>query len=105
MAKIERALLSVTDKTGLLPFAKRLHEMGVELISTGGTAQLLRDNAIPVREVSDITEFPEMLDGRVKTIHPRVAGGILAVRSNPEHMRSLAAHRLPTIDMVVVNLY
>ena len=105
MAKIERALLSVTDKAGLLPFAKRLHEMGVELISTGGTAKLLRDNAIPVREVSDITEFPEMLDGRVKTIHPRVAGGILAVRSNPEHMRSLVAHHLPTIDMVVVNLY
>ncbi|MBV8571831.1 MAG: bifunctional phosphoribosylaminoimidazolecarboxamide formyltransferase/IMP cyclohydrolase, partial [Acidobacteriaceae bacterium] len=105
MAKIERALLSVTDKTGLLPFAKRLHELGVELISTGGTAKLLRENLIPVREVSDITEFPEMLDGRVKTIHPRIAGGILAVRANPEHMRSLVSHRLPQIDMVVVNLY
>lgn len=105
MAKIERALLSVTDKTGLLPFAKRLHELGVELISTGGTARLLRENNVPVREVSDITEFPEMLDGRVKTIHPRIAGGILAIRSNAEHMRSLVAHRLPTIDLVVVNLY
>jgi phosphoribosylaminoimidazolecarboxamide formyltransferase/IMP cyclohydrolase len=105
MAKIQRALLSVTDKTGLLPFAKRLQEMGVELISTGGTAKLLRENAIAVREVSDITEFPEMLDGRVKTIHPRIAGGILAMRSKPEHMRSLVEHDLPMIDMVVVNLY
>ncbi|MBV8552024.1 MAG: bifunctional phosphoribosylaminoimidazolecarboxamide formyltransferase/IMP cyclohydrolase [Acidobacteriaceae bacterium] len=102
---MKRALLSVTDKTGLLLFAKGLHEMGVELISTGGTAKLLRDNGVPVREVSDVTEFPEMLDGRVKTIHPRIAGGILAIRSNPEHMRSLAAHGLPAIDMVVVNLY
>ena len=77
MPRIERALLSVTDKTGLLPFARQLHEMGVELISTGGTAKLLRDNQIPVREVAEITGFPEMLDGRVKTIHPRIAGGIL----------------------------
>ncbi|HEX4165975.1 MAG TPA: bifunctional phosphoribosylaminoimidazolecarboxamide formyltransferase/IMP cyclohydrolase [Bryobacteraceae bacterium] len=105
MPRIERALLSVTDKTGLLPFATRLHEMGVELISTGGTANLLRENHVPVREVSDVTEFPEMLDGRVKTIHPKIAGGILAVRSNPEHMRSLETHRIPTIQMVVVNLY
>ncbi len=105
MAKIERALLSVTDKEGLLPFAQKLHERGVELISTGGTARLLRENNVPVREVSEITEFPEMLDGRVKTIHPRIAGGILAIRSNPEHMRSLVAHKLPVIDMVVVNLY
>ncbi len=105
MAKMERALLSVTDKTGLVPFARRLHELGVELISTGGTAKLLRDNSVPVLEVADITGFPEMLDGRVKTIHPRIAGGILAVRSNPEHMRSLLEHQLPPIDMVVVNLY
>ena len=105
MAKIERALLSATDKTGLLAFAKRLHELGVELISTGGTAKLLRENSVPVQEVADITGFPEMLDGRVKTIHPRIAGGILAVRSNPEHMRSLLEHQLPSIDMVVVNLY
>jgi len=105
MPRIERALLSVTDKTGLLPFARQLHEMGVELISTGGTAKLLRDNQIPVREVSEITGFPEMLDGRVKTIHPRIAGGILAVRANAEHMRALEEHDIPPIQMVVVNLY
>src|SRR6185437_637692 len=105
MAKIERALLSVTDKTGIVPFAKRLHEMGVELISTGGTAKLLRDSNIPVREVAEITGFPEMLDGRVKTIHPKIAGGILAIRDNAEHMRSLAEHEIPPIQMVVVNLY
>jgi phosphoribosylaminoimidazolecarboxamide formyltransferase/IMP cyclohydrolase len=105
MPKIERALLSVTDKTGLLPFAQRLHSLGVELISTGGTAKLLRDNQIPVREVADVTGFPEMLDGRVKTIHPRIAGGILAIRDNPEHMQALAEHDIPPIQMVVVNLY
>jgi phosphoribosylaminoimidazolecarboxamide formyltransferase/IMP cyclohydrolase len=105
MPKIERALLSVTDKTGLLPFAQRLHALGVELISTGGTAKLLRDNQIPVREVADVTGFPEMLDGRVKTIHPRIAGGILAIRDNPEHMKALAEHGIPPIQMVVVNLY
>jgi phosphoribosylaminoimidazolecarboxamide formyltransferase/IMP cyclohydrolase len=105
MSRIERALLSVTDKTGVLPFAKRLHELGVELISTGGTAKLLRDSQIPVREVAEITGFPEMLDGRVKTIHPRIAGGILAVRENPEHMRALQEHGIPAIQMVVVNLY
>jgi phosphoribosylaminoimidazolecarboxamide formyltransferase/IMP cyclohydrolase len=105
MPKIERALLSVTDKSGLLPFARRLHAMGVELISTGGTAKLLRDHQVPVREVAEITGFPEMLDGRVKTIHPRIAGGILAIRNNPEHMRALAEHGIPAIQMVVVNLY
>ncbi|HLH02032.1 MAG TPA: bifunctional phosphoribosylaminoimidazolecarboxamide formyltransferase/IMP cyclohydrolase [Bryobacteraceae bacterium] len=105
MAKIERALLSVTDKTGLIAFARRLHEFGVELISTGGTARALREADIPVREVADITGFPEMLDGRVKTIHPRIAAGILAMRSNPAHMHSLAEHDIPPIQMVVVNLY
>jgi phosphoribosylaminoimidazolecarboxamide formyltransferase / IMP cyclohydrolase len=105
MAKVERAILSVTDKTGLVPFAKGLEKLGVELISTGGTARLLRDNGIAVREVSELTEFPEMLDGRVKTLHPRVAGGILAMRSNREHMQSLAEHGIPAIQMVVVNLY
>ncbi len=105
MSKIERALLSVTDKTGVVDFAKRLHGIGVELISTGGTAKLLRENAVPVHEVADVTGFPEMLDGRVKTLHPRIAGGILAIRSNPEHMRSLVAHEIPAIQMVVVNLY
>src|SRR3954466_7810570 len=105
MPRNERALLSVTDKTGLLPFARQLHEMGVELISTGGTAKLLRESGIPVREVADITGFPEMLDGRVKTIHPRIAAGVLAIRSNPEHTASLAEHDIPQIDMVAVNLY
>jgi phosphoribosylaminoimidazolecarboxamide formyltransferase / IMP cyclohydrolase len=105
MPRIERALLSVTDKAGIVPFAITLHKMGVELISTGGTAKLLRNSGIPVREVADVTGFPEMLDGRVKTIHPRIAGGILAIRSNPEHMRSLVEHGIPLIQMVVVNLY
>ena len=105
MPRIERALLSVTDKTGIVPFATKLHEMGVELISTGGTARLLRQSQIPVREVAEITGFPEMLDGRVKTIHPRIAGGILAVRTKADHMRALAEHGIPPIQMVVVNLY
>lgn len=105
MPRIERALLSVTDKTGIVEFAAYLHGEGVELISTGGTAKLLRERQIPVREVSEITGFPEMLDGRVKTIHPRIAGGILAIRSNQEHMRAIAEHDIPAIQMVVVNLY
>jgi phosphoribosylaminoimidazolecarboxamide formyltransferase / IMP cyclohydrolase len=105
MPRIERALLSVTDKTGVVEFAANLHRLGVELISTGGTAKLLRDERIPVREVAEVTGFPEMLDGRVKTIHPRIAGGILAVRGNEEHMRALAEHDIPAIQMVVVNLY
>jgi phosphoribosylaminoimidazolecarboxamide formyltransferase/IMP cyclohydrolase len=105
MARIQRALLSVTDKTGLLEFAQVLHRLGVELISTGGTAKMLREASLPVKEVAEVTTFPEMLDGRVKTIHPRIAGGILAIRSKPEHMRSLAEHNIPLIDMVVVNLY
>ncbi len=105
MPRIERALLSVTDKTGVVEFADKLHALGVELISTGGTAKLLRERKIPVREVADVTGFPEMLDGRVKTIHPRIAGGILAIRSNAEHMRALKEHDIPAIQMVVVNLY
>ena len=105
MAKIERALLSVTDKTGLAEFAKVLASFGVELISTGGTAKLLRDAGLAVKDVSDVTGFPEMLDGRVKTIHPMVAGGVLAIRGNAAHMKALADHGIPKIDMVVVNLY
>lgn len=105
MAKIHRALLSVTDKTGLVEFARGLAAMGVELISTGGTAALLREAGLAAMEVSDLTGFPEMLDGRVKTIHPRVAAGVLAMRGKPEHMTALEAHGIPTIDMVVVNLY
>jgi phosphoribosylaminoimidazolecarboxamide formyltransferase / IMP cyclohydrolase len=105
MPRIERALLSVTDKTGIVAFARRLHELGVELISTGGTARTLRENHISVREVADITRFPEMLDGRVKTIHPRIAAGILAIRANPQHMKALEENGIPPIQMVVVNLY
>ncbi|MEZ5399508.1 MAG: bifunctional phosphoribosylaminoimidazolecarboxamide formyltransferase/IMP cyclohydrolase [Bryobacteraceae bacterium] len=105
MAKIQRALLSVTDKTGLAEFARCLANHGVELISTGGTAKSLRDAGLTVRDVSQVTGFPEMLDGRVKTIHPRIAGGMLAIRSNEAHMRALAEHSIPPIDMVVVNLY
>lgn len=105
MPKIQRALLSVTDKTGIAGFGRRLSELGVELISTGGTAKLLRDSGVPVRDVSEITGFPEMLDGRVKTMHPKVTGGILAVRGNAGHMQALAAHGIQPIDMVVVNLY
>jgi len=105
MASVQRALLSVTNKDGIVDLARQLHAFGIELISTGGTAKLLRDQQIPVREVSDVTGFPEMLDGRVKTIHPRIAAGILAIRSNPEHMAALTEHDIPAIQMVVVNLY
>ena len=105
MPKIRRALLSVTDKTGIVDFGRRLAGLGVELISTGGTAKLLRDAGVGVRDVSEVTGFPEMLDGRVKTLHPRVSGGILAVRSNTDHMGALDEHGIPLIDMVVVNLY
>jgi phosphoribosylaminoimidazolecarboxamide formyltransferase / IMP cyclohydrolase len=105
MAKIQRAILSVTDKSGLVDFAKKLAGMGVELISTGGTSKLLRENAVPVKDISDLTGFPEMLDGRVKTLHPKVHGGILHVRSNAAHVSAVAEHGIHPIDMVVVNLY
>ena len=105
MKKIQRALLSVTDKTGLPELAKALAAHGVELISTGGTARLLRDSGLEVRDVAEVTGFPEMLDGRVKTLHPRIAGGVLAVRSNKAHMAALAEHSIEPIDMLVVNLY
>jgi phosphoribosylaminoimidazolecarboxamide formyltransferase/IMP cyclohydrolase len=105
MGKIQRALLSVTDKTGLEGFAKGLSELGIELISTGGTARALRDAGLAVKDVSEVTGFPEMLDGRVKTIHPRIAGGILAMREKDDHLKSLAEHGIPLIDLVVVNLY
>ncbi|HUE03192.1 MAG TPA: bifunctional phosphoribosylaminoimidazolecarboxamide formyltransferase/IMP cyclohydrolase [Bryobacteraceae bacterium] len=105
MAKIQRVLISVTDKTGIAAFARELRDMGAELISTGGTARLLRDAGVPVRDVSEVTGFPEMLDGRVKTMHPNVTGAILAMRGKPAHMQALAAHGIQPIDMVVVNLY
>lgn len=105
MIKVRRALISVSDKIGLADFAKGLHQMGVEIISTGGTAALLQSSGVPVVEISQYTGFPEMLDGRVKTLHPKVHGGLLAVRDNPEHMKQLQTHGIGTIDMVVVNLY
>ena len=105
MSQIKRALLSVTDKTGLADFARVLAELEIELVSTGGTARLLREAGLGVRDVTELTGFPEMMDGRVKTLHPHVAGGILAVRSNPEHREALEKQRIEPIDMVVVNLY
>ena len=102
---IKQALISVSDKTGVLDFARALSAQGVNILSTGGTAKLLADNGVPVTEVADYTGFPEMLDGRVKTLHPKVHGGILARRDFPEHMAKLSEHNMPTIDMVVVNLY
>ncbi len=103
--KIGRALLSVSDKAGLLPFARALSQMGVELISTGGTAATLRAERLPVKDVAELTGFPEMLDGRVKTLHPKVHGGLLSVRGNAEHERQAAAHGIMPIDLLVVNLY
>ncbi len=105
MGKIQRAILSVTDKTGLKEFAQKLHQLGVELVSTGGTAKLLRDSGIPVKDISELTGFPEMLDGRVKTLHPKVHGGILHIRDNQQHKDAVAQHGIVPIDMVVVNLY
>jgi phosphoribosylaminoimidazolecarboxamide formyltransferase/IMP cyclohydrolase len=102
---IRRALLSVTDKTGLVEFARALAKYGVELVSTGGTARALRDAGLAVRDISDLTGFPEMLDGRVKTLHPKVHGGILHIRDSAEHMASVNEHGIEPIDMVVVNLY
>src|SRR5258705_3320801 len=99
------ALLSVSDKSGVLEFARELHGLGVRLLSTGGTAKLLADAGLPVTEVADHTGFPEMLDGRVKTLHPTIHGGLLARRDLSAHMQALAAHGIATIDLLVVNLY
>ena len=99
------ALLSVSDKTGVLDLARALHALGIRLLSTGGTAKLLADHGLPVTEVAEMTGFPEMLDGRVKTLHPKVHGGLLARRDMPAHMQALAAHGIDTIDLLVVNLY
>src|SRR3981081_1229794 len=104
-SKIQRAILSVTDKSGLVDFARKLAGMGVELVSTGGTAKLLRDSGIAVKDISEVTGFPEMLDGRVKTLHPKVHGGILHRRQDSAHRAAVAEHDIPAIDMVVVNLY
>src|SRR5580698_8504620 len=104
-SRVQRAILSVTDKTGLVDFARQLSSLGIELISTGGTAKLLRDSGISVKDISELTGFPEMLDGRVKTLHPKVHGGILHRRENPAHVAAVAEHGIQPIDMVVVNLY
>ena len=103
--KIQQALISVSDKTGILEFAQGLAAFGVKLLSTGGTAKLLAEAGLAVTEIADYTGFPEMLDGRVKTLHPKVHGGILARRDLPEHLTTLSAHAIPAIDLVCVNLY
>jgi phosphoribosylaminoimidazolecarboxamide formyltransferase/IMP cyclohydrolase len=105
MVKIKRALISVSDKTGIVEFAKGLCKLGVEILSTGGTAKLLKEAGLPVIEVSTYTGFPEMLDGRVKTLHPKIHAGLLALRNNPNHMQQLKEQGMDLIDMVVVNLY
>jgi phosphoribosylaminoimidazolecarboxamide formyltransferase / IMP cyclohydrolase len=102
---VKSALISVSDKTGIVELATSLHQLGVKLLSTGGTAKLLADKGLPVTEVAQVTHFPEMLDGRVKTLHPKVHGGLLARRELPEHMAALKEHGIDTIDLLVVNLY
>jgi phosphoribosylaminoimidazolecarboxamide formyltransferase/IMP cyclohydrolase len=105
LRRVHRALLSVTDKSGLVEFARTLVSHGIELVSTGGTARALREAGLTVRDISDLTGFPEMLDGRVKTLHPKVHGGILHIRGNKEHVAAVREHGIEPIDMVVVNLY
>ncbi len=105
MAAIKRALISLSDKSGIIPFAKKLNNGGVAILSTGGTARLLRDNGIDATEVSDYTGFPEMMDGRVKTLHPKIHGALLGLRDNPEHIEAMQKHGIIPIDMVVINLY
>jgi hypothetical protein len=105
LVPIRRALISVSDKTGLIDLARKLSERGVKLISTGGTAKAIADAGLPVEDVSSVTGFPEIMDGRVKTLHPKVHGGLLAIRGNPEHEAARAANGIETIDLLVVNLY
>jgi len=105
MSKIERAIISVTDKSGVVDFATSLCRFGVEILSTGGTAKALRQGGIQVTDISEYTGFPEMMDGRVKTLHPKVHGGLLGLRDNPGHVRMMAEHGIKPVDMVVVNLY
>lgn len=105
LKKIERAIISVTDKTGIVDFARSLAKFGVQILSTGGTAKTLREGGLSVMDISDYTGFPEMLDGRVKTLHPKVHGGLLGMRDNPEHVKTMKEHGINSIDLVVVNLY
>src|SRR3954471_2914665 len=102
---IKRALLSLSDKSGLIDFARALAGHGIQLVSTGGTAKAIADAGLKVRDVSDLTGFPEMMDGRVKTLHPKVHGGLLAIRDNKEHADAMASHGIAPIDLLVVNLY
>jgi phosphoribosylaminoimidazolecarboxamide formyltransferase/IMP cyclohydrolase len=103
--KIGRAIISVTDKTGVVDFAKSLSKFGVQILSTGGTARVLRDGGISVMEISEYTGFPEMMDGRIKTLHPKVHGGLLGRRDKPEHVSMMKEHGIENVDLVVVNLY
>ena len=104
-AKIKTALVSVSNKSGLDLIIKNLHEKKISIISTGGTAQFIRDMNIPVQDVSELTNFPEMMDGRVKTLHPNIHGGLLSVRNNKEHVASQKEHGIADIDLLIVNLY
>ncbi len=105
MAKIQRAIISLSDKAGIVEFAQSLQGFGVEILSTGGTAKVLREKGLRIKEVSEYTGFPEMLDGRVKTLHPKIHGGLLGIRDNPAHAEQMKEHGIKAIDMVVVNLY
>jgi phosphoribosylaminoimidazolecarboxamide formyltransferase/IMP cyclohydrolase len=105
MGKIQRAIISLSDKSGIVQFAKDLQAFGVEILSTGGTARTLRENGLKIMDVSEYTGFPEMLDGRVKTLHPKIHGGLLGIRDNPDHAKKMKEHGIIPIDMVVVNLY
>ncbi len=105
LAPLRRALLSVSDKTGLVDLAKALDARGVEILSTGGSAKTLRDAGVPVKDVAEVTGFPEMMDGRVKTLHPMVHGGLLALRDNDDHVAAMFQHDIKAIDLLVVNLY
>ena len=105
MKRVERAIISVTDKSGIVELAKSLADFGVKILSTGGTAKTIRDGGVSVMDISEYTGFPEMLDGRVKTLHPKVHGGLLGIRDNPEHVQMMESHAIRNIDMIVVNLY
>ncbi|MBN2841893.1 MAG: bifunctional phosphoribosylaminoimidazolecarboxamide formyltransferase/IMP cyclohydrolase, partial [Sedimentisphaerales bacterium] len=105
MSSVKRALISVSDKTGVVEFARQLADMGVEIISTGGTAKALKDASISVIAIDDVTGFPEMMNGRVKTLHPKIHGGLLALRDNAEHVKAMTDNDIKPIDLVCVNLY
>jgi phosphoribosylaminoimidazolecarboxamide formyltransferase/IMP cyclohydrolase len=105
MSKIQRAIISLSDKSGIQEFAKELQSFNVEILSTGGTAKVLRESGLKIKDISEYTGFPEMLDGRVKTLHPKVHGGLLGIRGNPEHVKKMNEHGIQAIDMLVINLY